>query len=598
MDSLPESWADMRLDSRIVEALKDLKWKAPTSIQRACIPHALRGNDMSLQSRTGSGKTGAFVIPMVQRLLLDVERSKKGSMRKKPTGLVLVPSVELCEQTMEASLAICKYVNPRVVIENLCTKGSVNDARILAADIVVSTAALLAKHIRSGQVTEASFANLRMVVIDEADMMVSIAEKSLRAVQSLLPTTVQGILCSATLTEGVASIKGQLLHSPVNIVLTNDDTDVAPTKGKKREREAATAEEPIVESHITLKDNTKKTLKQYYLVATDECHKHTLIFALYRLKLIEGKTIVFMDDEEDTYRLEHFLQQLGVSCVVYDVTLPTNVRLDILRRFQKGEVATLICTDNTLESAERMQLTIDEDVEKEEDIGDDANQGKKKSRKEGVTPNSALHRGVDFNKVRNVIIFDGMDSPSAINYAKYTHRVGRTGRAGEVGNSIILLSMPQTHKVLGALREHIKDKGDHLRPFKQLDRTEASKLQYRVDTVLANVTRTATRKLRVATVASELARSSFLSTHLSQKDTEALEKIVKRSARTVKCDKNVLHVPSYMAIKTDDAKTYANRVNLTERKEQAFAAVTKKKYADPLKAVVAKVRQTKRTAKK
>lgn len=601
-ETLPESWSDMRLDSRIQEAIRDLKWKAPLPIQQACIPHALRGSDMSLQSRTGSGKTGAFAIPMIQRFLSESAKSTKSpklSSSARPVGMILVPSVELCEQTVESTTALCKYIKPRVVIENLASgRGSINDQRILSADIIVSTAAVLSKQIRSGAVTQGAFAQLRMLVIDEVDMMVSITEKSLRQVQSVLPQSLQIIMCSATLTEGVAVFKGQLLRKPVHITLTADEDGDASSTAKRTRQDDDAA--PLVESHVTLKDTAAATLKQFSLVATGECHKHSLLFGLYRLKLIDGKTLIFVDSEEETYKLEHFLQQLGVACVVYDVSLPTNARLDILRRFQRGEVATLICTDNTLESAERMQMSLEDADEEAEGAAAESRPAKKRSRLDATTPNSALHRGVDFNKVQNVIIFDGMDAPTAINFAKYTHRVGRTGRGGLPGTSIIIFSVPQAQKCLTPLRDHLKERGTHLRPFKQLDRREAAKLQYRADTVLSNVTRNATRKLRVATVASELARSTYLATHLSQKDTEALGRIVKKSSKTVRCDKNIIELPKYMQLKgVDGATEYSERVNLRgPRKEQVFSAITRKKHTDPLKEVVTKVRLSKRSAAK
>jgi len=607
--ALPENWSDMRIDSRLLEAIKDLRWNTPLPVQQACIPHALRGNDISLQSRTGSGKTGAFAIPMIQRLLTETARlsAKRGaSAPAKPVGLILVPSVELCEQTVEAATALCKYVKPRVVIENVANgKGSVNDARILSADIVVSTAAAIAKQVKSGAVTERAFRQLRTLVIDEVDMVVAITERSLRQVQSVLPQSLQTILCSATLTEGVAMIKGQLLHSPVHITLTADEDSGKPSKSKRAREDDEHADNgddsgAVVESHLRLRDASAPTLKQYSLVATSECHKHTLLFSLFRLKLIDGKTLIFADDDEDTYKLEHFLQQLGVACMVYDVTLPTNARLDILRRFQRGEVATLICTDNTLESAERLQMSM-EDADHAANPDDEALTAapahKKRRADSGAAPNSALHRGVDFNKVRNVIIFDGMDSATAINIAKYTHRVGRTGRGGLPGTSIIIFSVPQAQKALPALRDHLRERGTSLRPFKQLDRNQAARLQYRVDTVLSNVTRNATRKLRVATVASELARSSYLSTHLSQKDSDALTRIVSKSSKTVRCDPSILEVPKYMSLKgVDGAKEFTTRVNTQERKESVFRQLTKKKNTDPLKAVVSKVRQVKRNA--
>jgi ATP-dependent RNA helicase DDX56/DBP9 len=268
-----------------------------------------------------------------------------------------------------------------------------------------------------------------------------------------------------------------------------------------------------------------------------------------------------------------------------------NVRLDMLRRFRAGEVATLICTDSTLDNAERLQMSLDT-----HEVEDGATPQRKKHRSEkntaGESSGAALHRGVDFYKVQNVLIFDGLESTTAINLSKYTHRVGRTGRAGQPGTSILFLTVPQAGKVLRDLRGYAKGKGTHIRPLKPLDRSEATKLQYRVDSVLANVTRTATRRLRVSTVASELARSSYLSTHMTDRDTEALKRVVKRSARAVRCDRNILELPSYMRIKqADDADSFSQRVSGRSRRENIFRSVTRAKTHDPLQEVVAKVRR-------
>ena len=614
-EALPEQWADMQLDTRLIEAVRDIRWAKPTTVQRACIPQALKGRDVSIQSRTGSGKTGAFAVPLLQRVIRERSRgggeSAAGGRKNCAVGLVLVPSVELAEQITEVLTSLAKYIKPRVVIDNLTLKGAVTNDRVLAADIVISTAALLGKHVRSGVVSGKAFDGLRTLVVDEADMLLAISERSMRTVQSALPQTLQCVMCSATLTEGVASLKGLLMHQPTNITLTNDDNpallaaaaeaaasgNVPVAASKSAVRKLNDAASPIVETHMTLKDPVAQTLKQYYVVATGDCHSHTVLFSLFRLGLVSGKTLLFVDEEAETYMLQHFLEQLGVASVVYDTSLPVNVRLDMIRRFQRGDVATLICTDRTLESMERLDAGQGAD---EEDADGPSRKSRRTEKGKTVDPNSALHRGIDFSRVRNVIIFDGLDKPSNVNFARYTHRIGRCGRAGEPGTSILILSVPQATHNMQALRTYVKSRDETIRPFKQLMRAEAAKLQYRVDSVLHNVTRNATKKLRVATVASELARSSYLSTHMSDKDTEALKRIVKKSSRTVRCDSNLLDLPQYLQLKhVDSVDQFTERVNAAHQsKREEFARATRPKSSDPLKAVVASVRGTERAAAK
>ena len=593
--SVAETWDDMRLDSRLVEAIKALKWKKPTLVQRACIPEALRGRDVSVQARTGTGKTGAFMVPIIQRLLNERELSAKSSgAAQRPCAVVFVPSLELAQQTAESATSLCKYVKPRIVVEDACKTGRITDASMQGADIVVTTATAMAKSIKAGQVTAAAFASLRMVVIDEADWLIDIASIAMQSVQSMLaPLTLQVIMVSATLSEGVASMKGHLLHNPTNITLTTEDVnaDGQIVGGKRRDREEKSdvpidESNPIIESRVSIKDTEAQTLKQHYLVASEECHEHTLLYGLYRLKLISGKTLIFVDDEEKSYEIQNFLEQLGVTSAVYDTSLPVNIRIDVLRKFQTGEIATMLCTDSTLERAGADLSAVESESKPKK---------ARKERRAGAEQEmSALHRGIDFTNVTNIIIFDGIDYPSALNFNKYTHRVGRAGRAGEAGHSILILRVPQAQKVLAPLKAYLQSsRNEVIKPFKKMDRTQAAKMQYRVDTVLANVTRTASRRIRVANVASELARSNYLSSHMTEKDTDALKKIVNGSKRHVRTDKSLLELPKYMDMKADTAKSFMERVNTTSkaRKDQQFREATKKVAADPLKAVVKKVRQ-------
>ncbi|KAG5503917.1 hypothetical protein GH5_04770 [Leishmania sp. Ghana 2012 LV757] len=596
-------WSELPLDTRVLEALKDLAWTKPTAVQSACVPLALKGKDISIQSRTGSGKTGAFVIPAVQRII--TEREQRGNARAQPNPrvLILVPSVELCEQTAEAATEIAKYVQPRLIIDNLTTGGGVTASRIQSAHIVISTAALLAKECSHGTVTANTLQHVRFFVLDEADVVASMAERSLRTVQSLLPQNMQVILASATLTKGVAVVKGQLLRHPVNVVLTSEEVE-EPVPGDVMDG-AASQQGPVVESRVTVRDPLKKTLHQYYLVATDECHSHTLLFGLYRMALITGKTLIFVSDDEQTYRLQNFLEQLGVATLAYDANLPINVRLDTLRRFQSGAVSTLVCTDGTLESAMQLQMSLEGSQQGEKSSAGRSVPSSSRRRRRSASVSgrasdeapSALHRGIDFAHVRNVVLFDGVEATDPIALSRYVHRIGRAGRAGEEGVSIAIFTLPQARKYLRPLQEYCRQRGDIIQPFRQMQRAEVAKLQYRVDSVLSSITRTSTRKMRVACVAAELSRSSYLANHLSSKDTDALQRVMRRTSKRIKVERNILDVPEYMNLSTaDDVAAYRRRVRADQTQSNRLRNATRKATTDPLKAVVSKLRSSKRSA--
>lgn len=577
-----------------------MKWDKPTAVQQVSIPEALKGRDVAVQARTGTGKTGAFLLPILQRILIERQNAKRNPSRlgSTPFALILTPSVELAQQTAEAATAIAKFVKKRIVIEDISQRASSTDANLKTADVVVCTASLLAKRMKAGAITSGCLSTLKVVVVDEADYIADVAPASMQTIQSCLITlSVQTLLFSATLTNGVATIKGQLQRSPTNITLTNEDVETSGAPASKSSKKSAADDAPVVESYVRVKDTDANNLKQYYLVAAEECHSHTLLFGLYRMNLISGKTLVFVDDEDETYQLQNFLEQLGVAAAVYDTHLPVNVRVDMLRKFQSGAVSTLLCTDSTLEraSADAAAIVGDDDAPKRK-------AGKKSRRAEdGGSDMSALHRGIDFSDVRNVIIFDGVEQPTALDFNKYCHRVGRTGRAGQPGTSIAIFRVPQARRVLTPLKDYLETaKHETIKPFKKMDRTAAAKLQYRVDTVLTSVTRTATRRLRVATVASEVARSSYLQSQMSEHDTDTLKKIVGRTARHVKSDRTLLDVPTYMRIKTDAPKEFRSRVNNGRgvRKEDIFRSVTRKVAVDPLKQVVKKVRHDLAEAKR
>lgn len=118
-EQLPEVWGDFNLDARVLEAIRTLGWKKPTTVQRACVSHCLKGHDVCVQSRTGSDKTGAFAVPLAHRLVTEAksrQQGKNSTTQLGPLALVLVPSVELCAQTEAVLNNLCRYLKPRALV--------------------------------------------------------------------------------------------------------------------------------------------------------------------------------------------------------------------------------------------------------------------------------------------------------------------------------------------------------------------------------------------------------------------------------------------------------------------------------------------------
>ena len=626
--TLPATWADMHLCGPVREAIRMLRWATPTTVQRACVVHVRGGRDVAIQSRTGSGKTGAFVVPMVDRL---VAARAVGVTPGTLFALVIVPSDELVAQTTRVVASITKYVRPSVSLFNSSstasedavspgsaggTSSSCGYGTLLAqgADVAIVTAASLASALRRGAITPAALRTVSMLIVDEADLL--LAQLSMRTITAALPPQRQTVLLSATLNDGVASLKGQLLHSPISISLTTGDdvTASGPMDGKESrtthgadgggdtvptaELTPAATNDPLVEVNVTLRDDPKaRVIDHRYIVASEDCHRHTVLYALLRLKLLEGRTIVFVDHEDDTFRLMHFLEQLGISAVVYDASMPVRTRLNNLLRFERGECLALICTDATLEAAEGVHQ-VSAMSQKDEDTtmpDGQAGGGETRMPQGHAVVAGGVHRGIDFLKVRNVILFDGIAAATPLAFARYTHRAGRTGRAGRKGQVITILSIPQAQRSIQQFREYVKGKGDHLKLFSALDRAEGAKLQYRVDTAVFNVTRNAAKKLRVATVASEMARSAVLRSQLGDGDTDVLKDMVSRARKKLRGDRHLVDVPKYMNLrKADSSKEYERRVSGKDylRREVIFKAAGNaltRKPMDPLRAAVTKV---------
>lgn len=248
-------------------------------------------------------------------------------------------------------------------------------------------------------------------------------------------------------------------------------------------------------------------MKQYVLKVAEE-EKFLLIYAVFKLQLIKGKTIVFVGDVDRSYRVKLFLEQFGIKSAVLNSELPLASRTHIVEEFNKNVYNILIASD-------------------ENDVvgvqADDSKPKKKKAKRSNESKDSGVSRGIDFLNVACVLNFD---FPS--NYKSYFHRIGRTARAGKSGTAISFIIPREKYRkhkptsfagcendeeVLKKVEKHQQD-GQKLENY-NFDMKRLEPFRYRFADALKSVTRIAIREARIKEIHSELAKSQKLSRYVS-----------------------------------------------------------------------------------
>ncbi|KAJ2438376.1 ATP-dependent DNA/RNA helicase, partial [Coemansia sp. RSA 2337] len=198
------------LDDRLLRALGRMKLVHPTLVQAKAIPLALAGKDVLARAKTGSGKTAAFCLPILHKILATKDALPINSEeRKKTRALILVPTRELAEQVTKYISDLVKFCGKEITAVNIANNSPLHiQAPLLAEspDIVVSTPAKILKHLVSKSIVLSQ--SLDTLVIDEADLVLSFGyEDDIKGIVSHLPKIHQSMLLSATLNKGVESLK-------------------------------------------------------------------------------------------------------------------------------------------------------------------------------------------------------------------------------------------------------------------------------------------------------------------------------------------------------------------------------------------------------
>jgi len=297
------SFSKFQLDPSLLRGVADLGFSEPTPIQRDAIPPGLEGRDVLACAMTGSGKTAAFALPVLQKLL--------GQKRGTTKALVLAPTRELAAQIVEQFNDLARHTQIRAAaVYGGVGMGPQEKAFRNGVDVIVACPGRLLDHF---QYPYARLAGLEILILDEADRMLDMGFlPDIKRVLRHLPPVSQTLFFSATLPPPIRDLSRQMLRNPVAL---NIERPSAPATG--------------VEQSI-------------YPVRQDV--KSALLLELLKGEKIEN-AIVFTRTKHRANRLTQYLERHGVSCDRVHGNRSQSQRTQALADFKSGRTRILVATD-------------------------------------------------------------------------------------------------------------------------------------------------------------------------------------------------------------------------------------------------------------
>ncbi|GFS47197.1 probable ATP-dependent RNA helicase DDX56 [Trichonephila inaurata madagascariensis] len=492
MDEKTINFRDFGLDDRLLEAIACLKWQVPTLIQEKAIPLALDGKDILARARTGSGKTGAFLIPIIQQLL-----QRKRTTSSETTVLIIAPSKELCRQIYNNTIELTRCCTGDVSCFDVSPQVDLIAQRPLLLekpDIVIGTPMRILAHLEEGNLCIQE--TLRSLVVDEADLLFSYGcGNDVNQIFSFLPPIYQAYLMSATLSEDVKKVKKLVLHNPVVL--------------KLQEPELPESDQ----------------LTQYHIKCEEE-DKFVLIYALLKLRLIQGKSLIFVRKVDRCYQLKLFLEQFGIKSCVLNSELPSSSRCHAVNQFNLGVFDIIIASDERFAdepSAAGSSQPARKKIKRDKEYG--------------------ISRGIDFQFVSNVINFDFPPNVEA-----YVHRVGRTARGNSEGTALSFVKRSEAH-LLKQVEDYFTDEsGESKAQFKPylFKMEELEGFKYRAKDVFRAVTKSAIREARLKEIKFELLNSRNLKPYFEDNPRDLQILCHDKPLQTVRLNEHLRDVPDYI----------------------------------------------------
>lgn len=347
------SFSSLGLSEPLLRAIAGRDYSVPTPIQALAIPEVLRGRDVQASAQTGSGKTAAFALPILE--ILSAARRERGRFVR---ALILVPTRELAAQIGEA----IRHYGRFLPIKTLVVYGGVSiNPQMIAlgggADILVATPGRLLDLIDHKAV---SLSDVSVLVLDEADRLLALGfAEELARIIALVPARRQSLLFSATFPPGVQALAENLLRDPVRL-----DVPVEPDT------------QPDILQRAIEVDPPRRTQLLRHLIQENQW----------------TRVLVFVATKYATEHVAEKLRKVGIAATALHGELSQGARTQALADFKASKVRVLLATD-------------------------------------------VAARGLDIAQLPVVVNFDLPRSA-----VDYTHRIGRTGRAGESGVAVNFIS--------------------------------------------------------------------------------------------------------------------------------------------------------------
>jgi ATP-dependent RNA helicase RhlE len=343
------TFEDFKLNKQLLNAAADLGYTEPTEIQVKAIPQILAGHDIMGIAQTGTGKTAAYLLPILMKI--------KYAQGDFPRVLILVPTRELAMQVQDSIIELAKYTDIRSVVAygGVGPKTQIENVQ-KGVDIIVATPGrFMDIYLKRILVTK----EIKTLVLDEADKMMDMGfMPQIRKILEVVPNKRQNLLFSATMPEKVERLTEEFLEFPLKIEATP---------------QASTVDTVTQVLYKVPNFKTKINLLQHFLRKKEEFNR----------------VIIFVRTRQNAENIFKFISRKVDSGVkVIHANKGQNTRINSVEAFKEGDVRVLVATD-------------------------------------------VAARGIDISLVSHVINFD-----VPVIYEDYVHRIGRTGRAKNIGDAI------------------------------------------------------------------------------------------------------------------------------------------------------------------
>jgi ATP-dependent RNA helicase RhlE len=307
---MTSSFSQLSLAPSLARAVADMGYETMTPIQEQAIPVVLEGRDVMGAAQTGTGKTAAFSLPLIQRMLKH-ENASTSPARHPVRALVLLPTRELADQVAQQVKAYAKYTNIRsaVVFGGMDMKPQTIELKA-GVEILVATPGRLLDHIEAKNCV---LNQVEYVVLDEADRMLDIGFlPDLERILSFLPKQRTTLLFSATFSPEIKRLSSSYLQNPVTI-------------------------------EVARPNQTASTVKQHFFNTPTDEKLHALVTLLKQKEITQS--FVFVNSKLGCARLARSLEKFGLKATALHGDKSQDERLKALEAFKSGAVDLLVATD-------------------------------------------------------------------------------------------------------------------------------------------------------------------------------------------------------------------------------------------------------------